>query len=58
MAREQTASNRYDSADDRERIEKEDEAIAKSVVSDEAVDQIGHVNLLVRLGGKVYISAL
>jgi hypothetical protein len=43
MAREQTASNRYDSANDRERIEKEDEAIAKCVVSNEAVDQIGHV---------------
>lgn len=43
MTREQTASNGYHSADDRERVEKEDEAMAQCAVFDEAVDQIGHV---------------
>jgi hypothetical protein len=43
MTREQTASNGYYCADDRERVKKEDEAMTQCAVFDEAVDQVGHV---------------
>jgi hypothetical protein len=42
MTREQAASNGYHSADNRERVEKEDETMAECAIPDETVDQIGH----------------
>jgi hypothetical protein len=58
MTREQTASNRDDRADDRERIEKEDETIAESAVSDEAVDQVRHMKSPSDWGEKYSLAGL